>query len=784
MTNQRITILAMVKDPSLVDQIRHSLPASYCISTVQHPMDALKRLTPEQTMLLMLDLDAIEPGSHTAHQTLSRQATAAGIPVIFLATALNEAEFFLRDMEGPADVLVKPLAPLELRLRCANLAALREAQHQNIRSSLELRRLAEEGSSRLAGSEHRFRLMVDSIEDYAMFMVDLTGRITSWNRGAERLTGYSEDEALGQHFSILYPREALDEQHAMYELSTARQRGRYEEEGVRVRKDGSIYHAQITVWRVDDEHGRTVGFAKITRDVTARKQAEQALRESEAKFRTIADAMPQMVWSTRADGFHDYYNEQWYQFTGVPTSSTDGASWINVFHPSDQPRAERAWQNSLATGEPYEIQYRLRHRSGEYRWTLGRALPVRDDNGTIVRWMGTCTDIHSQKQAEETLQDAAKRKDEFLAMLAHELRNPLAPIYNSAQLINRLLGTDPELQHAISVIDRQVKHMSRLIDDLLDVARISRGKIALRTEEIELVEILRQTLDDYRNNFQTKGIQLEEHLTPDPVWIQGDRTRIAQVIGNLLHNSLKFTESGGVVRLSLSRTEREPGEIEHERTEIAVITIADSGIGMDPVLLNRLFDPFTQGTQSLARSHGGLGLGLALVKGFVELHGGSIRADSEGLGLGSVFTIEFPLSHAPSLTERPARPAIRRQTDQPLHFVLIDDNRDMVDTLKELLQLRGHVVATAYDGEEGLAVVHARLPDVIICDIGLPGALDGYEVARILRSDPRLASSLLIALSGYGQEQDRVKSIECGFDLHMLKPLDLDELDQLLSERK
>ncbi len=784
MTSQQVNILAIVTDPSLTDQIRYSLPTSYSISSVQHPVDALKRLIPETTTLLLHDLDAIEPAHHSAHQTLCRQAVSAGIPVVFLTDALDTAEPFLRDLDGPADILAKPISPLELRLRCANLVALREAQQQNIRSSQELRRLAEEGSSRLAGSEHRFRLMVDSIEDYAMFMVDLSGRITSWNRGAERLTGYSEDEALGQHFSILYPREALDEQHAMYELSTARQRGRYEEEGVRVRKDGSIYHAQITVWRVDDEHGRTVGFAKITRDVTARKQAEQALRESEAKFRTIADAMPQMVWSTRPDGFHDYYNEQWYQFTGVPLASTDGAGWNDVFHPSDQRRAKQAWQNSLATGEPYEIQYRLRHRSGEYRWTLGRALPVRDDNGTIVRWMGTCTDIHNQKQAEETLQEAARRKDEFLAMLAHELRNPLAPIYNSAQLINRLLGTDPKLQHALRVIDRQVKHMSRLIDDLLDVARISRGKIALRTEEIELVEILWQTLDDYRNNFQTKGIQLEEFLPSEPVWIQGDRTRIAQVIGNLLHNSLKFTETGGVVRLSLSVTHREPDAFQHERSEIAVITITDSGIGMDPVLLNRLFDPFTQGTQSLARSHGGLGLGLALVKGFVELHGGSIRVDSEGLGRGSEFTIELPSSASPVPVERPSGPAPQQPAERALRFVLIDDNRDMIDTLQELLQLRGHVVATAYDGEEGLAVIRAQKPDVIICDIGLPGALDGYEVARILRSDPQLDSSLLIALSGYGQEQDRVKSSACGFDMHMLKPLDLDELDQLINERK
>lgn len=630
---------------------------------------------------------------------------------------------------------------------------------------------AQQREAQLFESENRFRLMVESIDDYAMFMVDLNGFITSWNRGAERLTGYTEEEALGQPFSIFYPKNELSEDHATYELNMARKNGHYEEEGQRVRKDGSIYHAQLIVWPVEDKSGDIVGFAKITRDISMRKKAERALKESEAKFRIMTDAMPQMVWSALPDGRQDYINQQWFHFTGADAQNDTGKEWLELLHPDDKQDVSEIWQHSIARGNNFEGQFRLQHRSGNYRWTLGRALPVRNEQGKITRWMGTLTDIHEQKRAETALYESARRKDEYLAMLAHELRNPLAPIRNSTELLRRLCKTEDTVIGGLEVIDRQVVHMTRLIDDLLDVARISRGKIELRRENFELGELVEHTTNDFKADYENKGIGLSVAVPGKSLQIYADRTRIAQAIGNLLHNALKFTEPPGQVFVSLT---------EETRNDKAFGTIAvkDTGIGIDPNLLEELFEPFVQGNQDLARSKGGLGLGLALIKGFANLHGGNVRANSAGPGCGSEFVFQIPLLTGTN----PVRQSAPEQVIAArLSVVLIDDNRDMVETLAALLSLEGHEVKCAYDGESGLQLVKSIKPGLVFCDIGLPGELDGYAVARSVREDPAINNIFMVALSGYGQEKDKKLALASGFDEHLLKPVDFNGLTSAIN---
>lgn len=632
-------------------------------------------------------------------------------------------------------------------------------------------RIAQQRESELFESENRFRLMVESIEDYAMSMVSTQGLITSWNRGAERLTGYSEQEALGQPFSILYPKDNATHNHAATELALALENGHHEEEGTRVRKDGSTYHAQVLVWPMEDKTGEIVGFAKITRDVTERRKAEQALKESESKFRTITDAMPQMVWSILPNGQWDYANQQWFRFTGMDTSVITGDKWLDFVHPDNQVRAREFWLRSLKTGRIFDQQFRLRHVSGSYRWILARALPILDDTNVTIRWMGTLTDIHDQKRSEATLQEAARRKDEFLAMLAHELRNPLAPVRNSTLLLRRLNNPDPTFAMAVDVIERQVHHMSRLIDDLLDVARISRGKIELRKEHVELGELVRHTVEDFQRDFEDKGVIFSVQTPERDLVLSGDHTRIAQVVGNLLHNALKFTEKGGQVFLRLTQ------EVQSAKT-CAVLSIKDTGIGMEPDLIDQLFVPFIQARQDLARSRGGLGLGLALIRGLVELHGGKVQAHSEGLGRGSEFLVYLPLSSvgAAVLEEENISPSLSKG----LRIVLIDDNQDMVETMVVLLTMEGHEVKSAYDGESGILLIKSERPDLVFCDIGLPNGKDGYAVARAIRSDPSLASTRLIALSGYGQDEDKKMSRDHGCDGHLLKPVEFKDLANLI----
>jgi PAS domain S-box-containing protein len=630
---------------------------------------------------------------------------------------------------------------------------------------------AQQREAQLFESENRFRLMVESIDEYAMFMVDTKGVITSWNRGAERLTGYTESEALGRPFSILYPKNMLPEDHAIYELNMARIHGRHEEEGIRVRKDGSVYHAQVIVWPVEDKTGEIVSFAKITRDITLRKIAERALKDSEAKFRIMTDAMPQMVWSVLPDGQQDYVNQQWFHFTGMEETNDAGYSWLDLVHPDDKNQVSTTWQDSLNGGNNFEAQFRLRHVSGTYRWTLGRALPVKTEQDKIIRWMGTFTDIHEQKRAETALQESARRKDEYLAMLAHELRNPLAPIRNSTELLRRLGPTDETVIGGLEVIDRQVAHMTRLIDDLLDVARISRGKIELRRETFELGELIRQTANDFSAGYKYKKVALQVNIPEKPMWLFADPTRIAQAMGNLLHNALKFTEAQGEVCISLTEETR-------NGKNFAVIKVKDTGMGIAPQLLEQLFEPFVQGDQDLARSKGGLGLGLALIKGFAILHGGTVQANSAGPGCGSEFIFCVPLATGLA----PGRDAtVTIATVAPLKVVLIDDNQDMVETLAALLSLDGHKVKCAYDGEAGLQLIRSAKPDLVFCDIGLPGALDGYAVARSVREDATMDKIFLVALSGYGQDKDKKLAFNSGFNDHLLKPVDFKGLTAMIN---
>ncbi len=369
----------------------------------------------------------------------------------------------------------------------------------------------------------------------------------------------------------------------------------------------------------------------------------------------------------------------------------------------------------------------------------------------------------------QNIQEGDRRKDEFLAMLAHELRNPLAPIRNAVHVMRMLGLSHVPLVQARDMIDRQVTHMARLIDDLLDMSRLSRGKILLRKERIDLVHVVRSTVEDYRSILESTGLRVELQLPLGPLYTHGDPTRLAQVLGNVLHNANKFTDAGGRVLVELAP---EPGDTN------ARLTVRDTGIGMEPDVLARVFEAFSQADRSLDRSRGGLGLGLALVKGLVELHGGEVRVASEGQGRGTELTIRLPLGSQVV----PARPVnVAARSPRCSHRILVvEDNVDAAESMRTLLALTGHQVEVTYTGVEGVEAARRFRPRVVLCDIGLPGGMDGYAVARTLRADPDLSSAFLIASTGYGQVEDQRRSREAGFDAHLTKPLDFAELQRLL----
>ncbi|SHG54612.1 ATP-binding protein [Massilia sp. CF038] len=502
-----------------------------------------------------------------------------------------------------------------------------------------------------------------------------------------------------------------------------------------------------------------------------RSRVTQASIESEAKFRTITNAMPQMVWSTLADGNHDYFNQQWYEYTGVPRGSTDGAGWNGIFHPDDQAHARERWAHSLATGETYEIQYRLRHHSGQYRWVLGRALPVHDEHGAIIRWMGTCTDIDAQKRAEVELREMNSRKDEFLAMLAHELRNPLAPIASAAYLL-KLGKSDPaRIEQVSDIITRQVHHMTALVDDLLDVSRVTRGQIELEQHPVDLNAMVISAIEQARPLIDLRQHHLHLDAGPAGLTVCGDRTRLVQVVANLLNNAAKYTSQGGQIGLVLA------SEGAHAR-----ITVTDNGSGIEPGLLPHIFDLFTQGARTPDRAQGGLGLGLTLVKSIVTLHGGTVTADSDGAGKGSRLTITLPLRGASQPVTAQAAPPVA-QPVRPARLLIVDDNVDAAESLRALLVAQGHAVQVASEPHRALALALAEPPDIYILDIGLPD-MDGYELSRRLHAQPGNAGAMFIALTGYGQGNDLVLSKKAGFDYHFIKPLDMQAFHAILAGRK
>jgi two-component system CheB/CheR fusion protein len=450
-----------------------------------------------------------------------------------------------------------------------------------------------------------------------------------------------------------------------------------------------------------------------------------------------------------------------------------GWTWVSTLHPDEAGKARELWERTCREGGLYEVEYRIRRGAdGQYRWHLGRALPLRDAEGNILRWYGTCTDIHERRaeqaalrESEERLRQEDRRKDEFLAVLAHELRNPLAPIQNSLELL-RLSPTPEALERARTRMERQLRQLVRLVDDLLDVSRIRTGKIRLQLAPVDLAAAVRTAVEACEPAIREAGHALTVSGLDEPLPLVADPARLVQVVSNLLTNAAKYTPRGGQVTVRVGR-----------EGSWAVLRVADTGIGIPTGMLTRVFDLFTQVETEQTRAGGGLGIGLSLVKTLVEHHGGQVSAASEGPGRGSEITVRRPLSTQP--TSRPERPAPgQASATAPLRIVVVDDNVDAADTLAMLLELAGHRVFTAHDGPSGLAAILARGPDLVLLDIGLPG-MDGYAVARAVRERDR--GLFIAALSGWGQQEDRQRSREAGFDAHLVKPVSPEDLTALLA---
>ena len=540
------------------------------------------------------------------------------------------------------------------------------------------------------------------------------------------------------------------------------------------------------VW---DGDGKLVLAVLTLRDVTEQKRTQAALAESEAKFRQLADTIPQLAWMARADGWIFWYNRRWYEYTGTTPEQMEGWGWQRVHDPMELPRVMERWKQSLQTGETFEMEFPIRSAAGEFRWFLTRVAPFRDAQGQIILWFGTNTDIEDQRRVTEEraqllesersartqIERASQLKDEFLATLGHELRTPLNAILGWSQILKMGPQSDSDLAEGLDVIERNARAQTQIIEDLLDMSRIISGKIRLQVQRLDLADVVQAAIDTVRPAAQAKQIRLQAVLDHHSGPVPGDPNRLQQVFWNLLNNAIKFTPRGGRVQVLLERI--------NSHVEVSVI---DSGEGIDPQFVPHLFERFRQADASTTRRHGGLGLGLAIARSLVELHGGTVRAHSLGAGRGSTFVVALPLTVMHSAPEDEVeRQHPRLAATAPLtceadltgiEVLIVDDEPDARTMIARLLKDRGASVSAASSAPEALRVVQDRWPHVLISDIGMPGE-DGYSLIKRVRSLGDRGRELpAIALTAYARAEDRMRSIMAGFQMHMAKPVEPAEL--------
>lgn len=526
-----------------------------------------------------------------------------------------------------------------------------------------------------------------------------------------------------------------------------------------------VLSVDYTPWREAD--GSVSGWIASVRDITERRHAEESLRVSEERLRLAAEIAKMGAFDLDLRTGVSKWTSEMEAMHGLATGQFAGtdAAWEALVHPEDRPGAVARVNEAIETGRAIECEWRVIWPDGTEHWLAARLQALRDDQGKPIRLVGVNLDITAQKNYEKSLERADRLKDEFLAMLAHELRNPLAPIRNAAEILKHLVGSDERTQAPLGMLSRQTAQLTRLVDQLLDVSRISQGRITLELRVVEIGEIIDHAVESVQPLISDNEHQLSIERPSESIFVQGDPARLAQVLGNVLNNAAKYTDRNGHIQIGVSVTERE-----------VELQVTDNGRGISADLLPHIFDLFVQSERTLDRAQGGLGVGLAVVKRLVELHGGSVKAQSQGPGCGSTITVQLLRSQPPDKLE--GRGALVRGASR--RILIIDDNRDGADSLSALLSLQGHQVEAVYSARDGLEAALNSRPEVILIDIGLP-QIDGYELARRMRVIDSLRHVTIIALTGYGQPRDRERALAAGFDEHLVKPAKLDDIARLLA---
>jgi len=770
-------------------------------------------------------------------------------------------------------------------------------------------------------SEEFYRNLISQVKDYAIFSFDPRGVIITWNEGCKNALGYNRDEFIGMEVKMLFTPEAVASGGPDNELKITAEQGSVSDDCWMIRKGGERFWASGITTAVRDEAGNLTGFTKVLRDQTECKQSEERLRENQMYFRLLAESLPQLVWTCRGDGKCDYLSPQWVRYTGVPESEQLGFGWLHQLHPDDQEPTISAWKRAVKENNSFDVEFRIRRADGVYRWFKTRALSLRREDGEIVKWFGTNTDIEEHKRIEASLRISEERlraerdfsdktvdslpgvfylfdqqgkflrwnknleeitgyradeitrmsplefiseedriaverkieevfvsgeasiearllakdgrdtpyfftgmrividgrpclignglditelkraeeerkrllarerearaeaeganrlKDEFLATVSHELRSPLNAILGWARLLRAPKVREEQLERALEIIERNAQAQARLIEDLLDVSRIVSGKLRVRMRPVSLNRTVEGVVADMRPSAEAKRIDLRLTKSGEEINTIGDAERLQQVVWNLLSNAIKFTPDDGRIEVGLKRVD--------ERVELRV---SDTGRGISPDFLPHIFDRFRQANRTDAGARAGLGLGLAIVQYIVEAHGGSVMAESPGVGQGATFTVNLPMAQVSPV----AVPAVERRQSRleagaspslsGVRVLVVDDDEDARDVLSASLKNYGAEVTTAAGASQALDILAVEKKDVLVSDINMPG-MDGYELIRRVRTmRPEQGGRIpAVALTAYARAEDRVQALQTGYQMHVTKPVEPAELEVVVA---
>ncbi|MGH9322388.1 MAG: hybrid sensor histidine kinase/response regulator, partial [Vicinamibacteria bacterium] len=676
--------------------------------------------------------------------------------------------------------LVKPFSARELLARVGAMLSLAKAREESFRREEELRaetfRIQRENEEALRQRYDELQTIYDTTPA-GMCLLDRELRYVRINDRLAEMNGIPARDHIGKTVREMVPDLADEVEPAFLRIMETGDPVIDIELRGETKAQPGVERTWLESWYpLRDASGQVVGVNIVAMEITEQKRTEEALRETDAKLRLSHKAAGAGTWTWDQSTGMVSWSEETYDLFGIdPGVPVSDDIWREAVHADDVESAERATRQAVDRREDLDVEYRIHHRHRGERWlrSKGRIMDPVNRPGIMT---GITLDVTERKRAEVALREADRRKDEFLAILAHELRNPLAPIRTGLELI-RLAGNDPQsVERTRAMIERQVAHMVRLIDDLLDVSRISSGKIGLHKETVVLAHVVNGAVEANRSLIDASGIELALALPASPVYLNADATRLTQVLSNLLHNACKFTPPGGGISLTADLT-TPPSD---GRSELR-LSVKDTGVGIPPDMLTRVFDLFEQ-VGNEQRAKGGLGIGLTLARRLVEMHDGRIEAQSGGVGRGSEFILHLPVQTGDEVRipygggEALQGPgAIKRRV------LIVDDNRDAADSLASMVALLGGEVRTAHDGPSGVDAAASFRPDVILLDIGLPG-LDGYEACRKIRALPWGKEILLIALTGWGKDEDKRRADDAGFNLHLMKPADPTELKRFLTE--